>query len=111
MWQNVLITHKQERFYSPTPFDPKLEIVLSSRGRPRGRYRRMTSRRRMEPEGISDLDEATRRAEAFARDTWHQAAITEKYEDADFYVIRGVSPRGEWTVMFDKRTGKRVIPP
>jgi hypothetical protein len=71
----------------------------------------MMARRRMEPERSLDLNEATRRAEAFARNAWHQAAVTEKYEDADFYVIRGVSPRGEWTVMFDKRSGKRVIPP
>lgn len=62
-------------------------------------------------EVIKDLNEATRRAEAFAKNTWHQVAVTDKYDDADYYVIRGVSPRGEWTVMFDKRTGKRVIPP
>jgi len=67
--------------------------------------------RRVEADRMSNLNEATRRAETFARATWHQAAVTEKYEDADFYVIRGVSPRGEWTVMFDKRTGKRVVPP
>jgi hypothetical protein len=67
--------------------------------------------RRMESERSLDLNEATRRAETFARTTWHQAAVTDKYEDADFYVIKGVSPRGEWTVMFDKRSGKRVIPP
>jgi hypothetical protein len=65
----------------------------------------------MESEKILNLNEATMRAEAFARATWHQVAITDKYEDADFYVIRGVSPRGEWTVMFDKRSGKRVVPP
>jgi len=65
----------------------------------------------MEPDKITSLNEATRRAEAFARDTWHQVAVTDKYEDAAFYVIRGVSPRGEWTVMFDKVTGKRVVPP
>ena len=65
----------------------------------------------MEPEKILNLNEATRRAESFARDKWHQAAVTDNYEDADFYVIRGVSPRGEWTVMFDKRSGKRVVPP
>jgi hypothetical protein len=67
--------------------------------------------RRMEADKISNLNEAVRRAETFAREAWHQAAVTEKYEDADFYVIRGVSPRGEWTVMFDKRSGKRVVPP
>ena len=72
---------------------------------------RMVPRRRIEPEKILNLNEATRRAETFARTTWHQAAVTDKYEDADFYVIKGVSPRGEWTVMFDKRSGKRVIPP
>ena len=71
----------------------------------------MGPRRRMEPDKISNLNEATRQAETFARERWHQAAITDKYEDADFYVIRGVSPRGEWTVMFDKRTGRRVVPP
>jgi hypothetical protein len=65
----------------------------------------------MESEKSLDLDEATRRAELFARTAWHQAAVTEKYEDADYYVIKGVSPRGGWTVMFDKRSGKRVIPP
>jgi hypothetical protein len=64
-----------------------------------------------ESEKILDLNEASRRAELFARTEWHQAAVTEKYEDADFYVIRGVSPRGGWTVMFDKRSGKRVTPP
>ena len=68
-------------------------------------------RRQMETEKISNLHEATRRAETFARATWRQVAITDKYEDPDFYVVRGVSPRGEWTVMFDKRTGKRVVPP
>ena len=72
---------------------------------------RMGPRRRMDPDRISNLNEATRRAETFARERWHQAAVTDKYEDADFYVIRGVSPRGEWTVMFDKRTGRRVVPP
>ena len=71
----------------------------------------MIPARRMEPEKILDLDEAARRAETFARTAWHQAAVTEKFEDADFYVIRGVSPRGGWTVMFDKRSGKRVMPP
>ena len=71
----------------------------------------MVPRRRMEDEKIMNLNEATKRAETFARATWHQAAITDKYEDADFYVVRGVSPRGEWTVMYDKRTGKRVVPP
>ena len=70
-----------------------------------------STRRRVEADKILNLIEATRRAEAFARATWHQAAVTEKYEDADFYVIRGVSPRGEWTVMFDKRSGKRIVPP
>ena len=75
------------------------------------RRRRMVPRRRMEPEKILNLSEAARRAETFARTTWHQAAVTDKYEDADFYVIRGVSPRGEWTVMYDKRSGKRVVPP
>ena len=68
-------------------------------------------RRRTEPEKISNLNEAINRAETFARALWHQAAVTDNYEDADFYVVRGVSPRGEWTVMFDKRTGKRVVPP
>lgn len=72
---------------------------------------RMIPGRRMEPEKSLDLNEATRRAELFARTEWHQAAVTEKYEDAEFYVIRGVSPRGEWTVMFDKRSGRRVMPP
>ena len=72
---------------------------------------RMVPRRRLDTENISDLNEATKRAETFARAAWHQVAVTDKYEDADFYVVRGVSPRGEWTVMFDKRTGKRVIPP
>lgn len=72
---------------------------------------RMVPRRSTQTEKIFNLNEATRRAEMFARTTWHQAAITDKFEDADFYVVRGVSPRGEWTVMFDKRTGKRVIPP
>jgi hypothetical protein len=71
----------------------------------------MTPGRRMESEKSLDLNEATRRAETFARTEWHQAAVTDKYEDADFYVIKGVSPSGEWTVMFDKRSGKRVIPP
>lgn len=75
------------------------------------RRRRFAPRRRIEPEKILNLNEATRRAEMFARTTWHQAAVTDKYEDADFYIVRGVSPRGEWTVMFDKRTGKRVVPP
>jgi hypothetical protein len=68
-------------------------------------------RRRTESERIVNLNEAVRRAESFARDKWHQVAITDKYEDADFYVIRGVSPRGEWTVMYDKRSGERVVPP
>ena len=72
---------------------------------------RRFSPRRTEPEKILNLNEATRRAEAFARDKWHQAAVTDNYEDAEFYVIRGVSPRGEWTVMYDKRSGKRVVPP
>ena len=67
--------------------------------------------RRMESEKSLDLNEATRQAESFARTTLHQAAVTDKYEDADFYVIKGVSPKGGWTVMFDKRSGKRVIPP
>jgi len=67
--------------------------------------------RRMESEKSLDLNEATRQAESFARTTWHQAVVTDKYEDADFYVIKGVSPKGGWTVMFDKRSGKRVIPP
>ena len=79
--------------------------------RKRGRMNRRGPRRRMEPEKILNLNEATRRAEAFARDKWHQAAVTDNYEDAEFYVIRGVSPRGEWTVMYDKRSGKRVVPP
>jgi hypothetical protein len=71
----------------------------------------MMGRGRIESERSLDLNEATKRAEAFARGAWHQVAVTDKYEDADFYVIRGVSPKGEWTVMFDKRSGKRVIPP
>jgi len=75
------------------------------------RRNRNDPRQSMRPDKISNLNEATKSAETFARTTWHQAAVTDKYEDADFYVIRGVSPRGEWTVMFDKRTGKRVIPP
>jgi uncharacterized iron-regulated membrane protein len=83
---------------------------LSNREWSRRRGRRVP-RSRMEPEKKLDLNEATRRAETFARNAWHQAAVTDKYEDADFFVIRGVSPRGEWTVMFDKRTGKRVVPP
>jgi len=83
---------------------------LARREWPRKRHR-VFPRRRMEPEKILNLNEATRRAESFARATWHQAAVTDKYEDADFYVIRGVSPRGEWTVMYDKRSGKRMIPP
>jgi hypothetical protein len=66
---------------------------------------------RVESESSLDLNEATRRAELFARTEWHQAAVTDKYEDTDFYVIKGVSPRGGWTVMFDKRSGKRIIPP
>jgi len=73
--------------------------------------RRVIPGRRMESEKSLDLNEATRRAELFARTAWHQAAVTEKYEDADYYVIKGVSPRGGWTVMFDKRSGKRVVPP
>ncbi|MGA2627500.1 MAG: hypothetical protein ABSF63_10670 [Candidatus Bathyarchaeia archaeon] len=73
--------------------------------------RRMVPERRMEPEKILDLNEATRRAETFARTEWRQAAVTDKYEDADYFVIKGVSPRGGWTVMFDKRSGKRVVPP
>jgi hypothetical protein len=64
-----------------------------------------------ESEMSMDLNEATRRAEAFAKDEWRTAAVTDKYEDSDYYVIKGVSPRGEWTVMFDKRSGKRVVPP
>ena len=58
-----------------------------------------------------DLNEAARRAETFARSESDKAAVTDKYEDAEYYVIKGVSPTGEWTVMFDKRCGKRVIPP
>ena len=58
-----------------------------------------------------DLNEAAKQAETFAKDEWNNAAVTDKYEDADYYVIKGVSPSGEWTVMFDKRSGKRVIPP
>ena len=58
-----------------------------------------------------DLNEAARQAEAYARGEWGTEAITDKYEDADYYVIKGVSPSGEWTVMFDKRSGKRVVPP
>jgi len=57
-----------------------------------------------------DLNEAARRAETFASES-DKAAVTDKYEDADYYVIKGVSPSGEWTVMFDKRSGKRVFPP
>ena len=48
----------------------------------------------MESEKSLDLNEATRQAESFARTTWHQAVVTDKYEDADFYVIKGVSPKG-----------------
>lgn len=58
-----------------------------------------------------DLNEAARRAKTFVESESDKAAVTDKYEDADFYVIKGVSPSGEWTVMFDKRSGKRVIPP
>ncbi len=58
-----------------------------------------------------DLNEAARNAETFAKSEWDKAAVTDKYEDADYYVIKGVSPSGEWTVMFDKRSGKRVVPP
>ena len=78
--------------------------------RRRGRGRPYPNRR-TELDRIQNLNEATRRAETYARDKWHQAAVTDNYEDSDFYVIRGVSPRGEWTVMFDKRSGKRVVPP
>ena len=60
---------------------------------------------------ITNLNEAARHAETFAKSEWNTVAITDKYEDADYYVIKGVSPSGEWTVMFDKRSGKRVIPP
>ena len=68
--------------------------------------------RRIGPSEISmDLNEATRRAETFARSESDKAAVIDKYEDADYYVIKGVSPSGQWTVMFDKRSGKRVIPP
>ncbi len=63
------------------------------------------------PEISMDLNEAARHAESFAKSQWDKAAVTDKYEDADYYVIKGVSPSGEWTVMFDKRSGKRVIPP
>lgn len=64
------------------------------------------------PSEISmDLNEAARRAETFAKSESDNAAVTDKYEDADYYVVKGVSPSGEWTVMFDKRSGKRVIPP
>jgi len=83
---------------------------LARRDWPRKR-KRMIPRRRMEAEKIMNLKDATKRAETFARATWRQAAVTDNYEDADFYVVRGVSPRGEWTVMFDKRTGKRLVPP
>ena len=62
-------------------------------------------------ENRMDLNEAARQAETYARGEWGTVAITDKYEDADYYVIKGVSPSGEWTVMFDKRSGKRVIPP
>jgi hypothetical protein len=58
-----------------------------------------------------DMNEAARRAEAFAKQTWDRAQVTDKYEDADYFVIKGVSPTGEWTVMFDKRSGRRAIPP
>ena len=57
------------------------------------------------------LDEAARRAETYAKDQWNGAVVTDKYEDADHYVIKGVSPSGEWTVMLDKRSGQRIIPP
>ena len=60
---------------------------------------------------ITDLNEATRRGMEFAKHTWDRAEVTDKYKDADYYVIKGVSPSGEWTVMFDKRSGRRVIPP
>jgi len=58
-----------------------------------------------------DLNDAAKQAETFAKGEWDKAAVTDKFEDADYYVIKGVSPSGEWTVMFDKRSGKRVIPP
>jgi len=58
-----------------------------------------------------DLNEAARRGIEFARGEWDRAVVTDKYEDADYYVIKGVSPSGEWTVMFDKRSGRRVVPP
>lgn len=68
--------------------------------------------RRTEGSQISmDMNEAARRAETFAKGEWDNAVVTDKYEDADYYVIKGVSPSGEWTVMFDKRTGSRVVPP
>jgi hypothetical protein len=70
----------------------------------------MPSRNRS-PEIRMDLNEAARQAEAFAKEEWDKAAVTDKYEDADHFVIKGVSPSGEWTVMFDRRTGKRVVPP
>jgi len=58
-----------------------------------------------------NITEAARRAKEFAKDQWGRAEVTDKYEDADYFVIRGVSPSGQWTIMFDKRSGKRVIPP
>jgi hypothetical protein len=73
--------------------------------------KRRVVRRTEDSEIRMDMNEAARRAEAFAKDEWNSAAVTDKYEDAEYYVIKGVSPSGEWTVMFDKRTGKRVVPP
>jgi hypothetical protein len=58
-----------------------------------------------------NITEAARRAKEFAKDQWDRAEVTDKYEDADYFVIRGVSSSGQWTIMFDKRSGKRVIPP
>lgn len=62
------------------------------------------------PEIGMDLAEATRRARTFAKQEWDRAEVTDKYEDETFYIIKGVSPSGAWTVMFEKRSGKMVIP-
>ena len=70
----------------------------------------MTSRGKSSEVQMS-ITEAARRAKEFAKDQWDRAEVTDKYEDADYFVIRGVSPSGQWTIMFDKRSGKRVIPP
>jgi hypothetical protein len=76
----------------------------------RKRRNRMTSRGKGS-EVQMNITEAARRAKEFAKDQWDRAEVTDKYEDADYFVIRGVFPSGQWTIMFDKRSGKRVIPP